>query len=332
MIYVTHDQIEAMTLADRIAVMRGGVIQQLDAPQAIYNRPVNRFVAGFLGSPGMNFLDGQIAASGSTFKTADAGVPLARYKFERQRRRRTAGGARHSARAYRRRRRSRPAAIHAKDRGRDRRADGLRHAGLDQARRRQFRLPRRGREAAPQPGDQIAIGFDPARASLFGRRRSVGSSSPPSPSNRKMDNGLVISTLSARATSKPWPEVLKTLGKLGYKKVEGFGGVYDDPKAFRAELDKQRPRQCRAAHFSLDVLENDFASALRNRQGARRQADRLPAHRRRCSGRPTPPAGADFGKRLAKIGKKVKATRASDFAWHNHDFEFRPAAGRLGAA
>ena len=58
MIYVTHDQIEAMTLADRIAVMKGGVIQQLDTPQAIYNRPVNLFVAGFIGSPGMNFLEG----------------------------------------------------------------------------------------------------------------------------------------------------------------------------------------------------------------------------------------------------------------------------------
>ena len=55
MIYVTHDQIEAMTLADRIAVMKGGVIQQLDTPQAIYNRPVNRFVAGFIGSPGDEF-------------------------------------------------------------------------------------------------------------------------------------------------------------------------------------------------------------------------------------------------------------------------------------
>jgi ABC-type sugar transport system ATPase subunit len=60
MIYVTHDQIEAMTLADRIAVMKGGVIQQLDAPQTIYNRPVNRFVAGFLGSPAMNFLNGVV--------------------------------------------------------------------------------------------------------------------------------------------------------------------------------------------------------------------------------------------------------------------------------
>ena len=65
MIYVTHDQIEAMTLADRIAVMKGGVIQQLDAPQAIYNRPVNRFVAGFIGSPAMNFIDGEVDGDGA---------------------------------------------------------------------------------------------------------------------------------------------------------------------------------------------------------------------------------------------------------------------------
>ena len=66
MIYVTHDQIEAMTLADRIAVMKGGVIQQLDAPQAIYNRPVNRFVAGFIGSPGMNFIEGEFVQGGQS--------------------------------------------------------------------------------------------------------------------------------------------------------------------------------------------------------------------------------------------------------------------------
>ncbi len=81
MIYVTHDQIEAMTLADRIAVMKGGVIQQLDAPQTIYNRPVNRFVAGFLGSPAMNFLDGQLSG-GPVFKTGDVAVPLDRYVFD----------------------------------------------------------------------------------------------------------------------------------------------------------------------------------------------------------------------------------------------------------
>ncbi len=61
MIYVTHDQIEALTLADRVAVMHGGRIQQLASPKEIYNKPVNLFVAGFVGSPAMNFLEGTIA-------------------------------------------------------------------------------------------------------------------------------------------------------------------------------------------------------------------------------------------------------------------------------
>ncbi|TPL90091.1 ABC transporter ATP-binding protein [Mesorhizobium sp. B2-3-13] len=83
MIYVTHDQIEAMTLADRIAVMKGGVIQQLDAPQTIYNRPVNRFVAGFLGSPAMNFVEGQLeTGTTAVFKTGDLNIPLDRYSFD----------------------------------------------------------------------------------------------------------------------------------------------------------------------------------------------------------------------------------------------------------
>ena len=82
MIYVTHDQIEALTLADRIAVMKGGVIQQLDGPQAIYNRPVNRFVAGFIGSPGMNFLDGDVSRDGGpSFLVGDLRIPLDRYEF-----------------------------------------------------------------------------------------------------------------------------------------------------------------------------------------------------------------------------------------------------------
>src|ERR1051325_5285367 len=59
-IYVTHDQEEAMTLGDRIVVMRDGLIQQADTPLATYNHPVNRFVAGFIGMPPMNFFDGQI--------------------------------------------------------------------------------------------------------------------------------------------------------------------------------------------------------------------------------------------------------------------------------
>lgn len=56
-VYVTHDQTEAMTMADRIVVMKDGVIQQVDTPQNLYNNPVNKFVAGFIGSPSMNFLN-----------------------------------------------------------------------------------------------------------------------------------------------------------------------------------------------------------------------------------------------------------------------------------
>lgn len=63
MIYVTHDQIEALTLADRIAIMKSGVIQQLADPNTIYNRPNNLFVAGFIGSPSMNFLEGELVTS-----------------------------------------------------------------------------------------------------------------------------------------------------------------------------------------------------------------------------------------------------------------------------
>ena len=60
MIYVTHDQVEAMTMGDRIAVMKDGVVQQVDEPIAIYDKPKNRFVAGFIGSPPMNFMKGKI--------------------------------------------------------------------------------------------------------------------------------------------------------------------------------------------------------------------------------------------------------------------------------
>jgi len=59
-IYVTHDQIEAMTLADRVVVMNRGVIQQVGTPTDIYDRPANTFVAGFIGSPAMNLMDGRL--------------------------------------------------------------------------------------------------------------------------------------------------------------------------------------------------------------------------------------------------------------------------------
>ncbi len=79
MIYVTHDQVEAMTLADRIAIMRGGLIMQFDTPKGIYNRPVNKYVADFIGSPAMNFLDGTVAEG--QFVLAGHRIPLAGYAF-----------------------------------------------------------------------------------------------------------------------------------------------------------------------------------------------------------------------------------------------------------
>ncbi|WP_281930387.1 ABC transporter ATP-binding protein [Roseibium album] len=82
MIYVTHDQIEAMTLADRIAIMRGGQILQLASPNEIYNRPANKYVAEFIGSPTMNFFEGDIVGGdGLRFSTGDQFFPLEGYEF-----------------------------------------------------------------------------------------------------------------------------------------------------------------------------------------------------------------------------------------------------------
>ncbi len=64
-VYVTHDQVEAMTLGDRIVVMKDGYIQQIDSPLNIYNNPINKFVAGFIGSPPMNFLTIKVKKSGN---------------------------------------------------------------------------------------------------------------------------------------------------------------------------------------------------------------------------------------------------------------------------
>ena len=62
-IYVTHDQVEAMTMGDRVAVMRKGQLQQVDDPQTLYDRPVNLFVGGFIGSPAMNMIEASLSAS-----------------------------------------------------------------------------------------------------------------------------------------------------------------------------------------------------------------------------------------------------------------------------
>ena len=73
MVYVTHDQLEAMTMADRIAVMDQGVLQQVGSPIEVYNNPVNTFVARFLGSPSMNLLPGRLMEEGGSLRV-DLGV------------------------------------------------------------------------------------------------------------------------------------------------------------------------------------------------------------------------------------------------------------------
>ena len=75
-IYVTHDQIEAMTMADRIVVMRDGSVEQIGSPLDLYDRPANLFVAGFIGSPGMNLIRGKISISGPLNFVADGGSQL----------------------------------------------------------------------------------------------------------------------------------------------------------------------------------------------------------------------------------------------------------------
>jgi lactose/L-arabinose transport system ATP-binding protein len=75
MIYVTHDQVEAMTLADKIVVLRGGIIEQVGTPMQLYSDPDNRFVAGFIGSPAMNFVEGT-AGEGSVSIPAFGGTEV----------------------------------------------------------------------------------------------------------------------------------------------------------------------------------------------------------------------------------------------------------------
>jgi multiple sugar transport system ATP-binding protein len=75
-VYVTHDQIEAMTMADKIVVMHDGIVEQMGSPLDLYDRPENQFVAGFIGSPAMNFLKGKVVANGGASFEGPNGVKL----------------------------------------------------------------------------------------------------------------------------------------------------------------------------------------------------------------------------------------------------------------
>jgi multiple sugar transport system ATP-binding protein len=75
-VYVTHDQIEAMTMADKIVVMHDGIVEQIGTPLDLYDKPENQFVAGFIGSPAMNFLKGKVKSNGASGFEGPNGVPL----------------------------------------------------------------------------------------------------------------------------------------------------------------------------------------------------------------------------------------------------------------
>ena len=73
MIYVTHDQTEAMTMGDKIIIMKDGIINQIDTPLNLYNKPTNKFVAGFIGSPSMNFVKGKLQKNNKLYFVSEDG-------------------------------------------------------------------------------------------------------------------------------------------------------------------------------------------------------------------------------------------------------------------
>ena len=170
MVYVTHDQVEAMTLADRIAIMKGGVIIQLDTPAVIYNRPANKYVADFIGSPAMNFLSGDLSVGDAPhFTTKGMDFSVKGYEFTE-----SAPSANSSIWLG-----IRPEHIQTAEAAQqcpiqfDAQVDLIEPMGSDTqvwstASGQQFRFRMDG-QAQVSKGDWIRIGFDPVQLSLFDR-------------------------------------------------------------------------------------------------------------------------------------------------------------------
>jgi len=170
MIYVTHDQVEAMTLADRIAIMKAGLIQQLGSPEEIYNRPVNKYVADFIGSPSMNFLEGQLSSKGQ-FKVGGTVVDLKGYEF--------AGGPISAPVWFG----FRPEHVFAGEAAQSQPfsatvvAEIVEPMGSDtlvwtKIENQAFRVRMDG-QASIKTGDSFLLGFDPARASIFDKETEL---------------------------------------------------------------------------------------------------------------------------------------------------------------
>jgi len=163
MIYVTHDQIEAMTLADRIAVMRDGHILQVGTPHEIYNRPANKYVADFIGSPSMNMIEGEVAQG--TFTGPIGEIALDRYELSVAQPNGTAWfGIRPEHIASGPKASSMPVEH-------DSTVELVEPLGSDTLVRvslaDQTLWVRMDGQAEVQPGQSLMIGFDPAHANLF---------------------------------------------------------------------------------------------------------------------------------------------------------------------
>ena len=194
-IYVTHDQVEAMTMGDRVAVMRKGELQQVATPQELYDRPVNLFVGGFIGSPAMNMLDAEVDRDGDRLAVvlgsqrlvldADRAEGAGRLRGAAGHPRHPAGGPRGCGGRARRRRRAAadgagraPRGARLRDRpaprdGRDARAH-RRDARARARHRRRARCARRGR--GRQHGDRRGPGRPPLRGG--GGRRGASHRRP----------------------------------------------------------------------------------------------------------------------------------------------------------
>ena len=188
-VYVTHDQTEAMTLGDRVAVMRKGELQQVGSPQELYDHPVNLFVAGFIGSPSMNFMPVELSGRTAKLPFCEVEIPEAMAKRARVARGQEPDG-RDPPRALRGReadRRSGGPAL--RGRGDDPRVDGLgalrllrhrrrgprraaRRAGGRHRRRESRRSPGRSSPGSTRParrsaGERIELWMDPTKLHFF---------------------------------------------------------------------------------------------------------------------------------------------------------------------
>ncbi len=326
MIYVTHDQIEALTLADRIAVMNNGVIQQLASPKEIYRRPISRFVAGFVGSPAMNFIAGKLSkANGQVGLNLDGGaqVSLAGYAFAAapEDGQPVALGVRPEQLSLRRQQRRGEA---AGDRLADR-SDGRRQPSLGQRRKRTSSPP------ASEWTTAIASAKASARRSI---RPSPRSSTPPAahvsrghrPPHLKhkeshvMANYRISFQLYGARKFPPLEPQLEALAAIGYDAVEPFGGNYaDDPKGLRAKTDALG-LTIPTAHMPLAHLEQDRARFIDVAKILGLETSIIPH-----VGGDERPSTVDgwkaLGRRLSEHAGHL-AEAGLKLGWHNHDFEY----------